>query len=148
VFLINLPVGILSLILVSLFVDEPEAIRKDRKELLARGVRFDGVGMLLVALGLGCLEVTLDRGQRDDWFYSPFITSAAAISIVSLIALIPWEMTRKEPVVDRACSATATSPSAAPSWPWPGCWCSAAPRPSRSCCSRCSATPPPTPASP
>ena len=100
VFLINLPVGLLSLVLVTFLVDEPDAVVKERKQLLAKGVRFDGVGMLLVALGLGFLEVTLDRGQRDDWFHSGFITASAIIAGVSLIALVAWELTRKDPVLD------------------------------------------------
>jgi DHA2 family multidrug resistance protein len=100
VFLINLPVGILSLVLVTFLVDEPEAIRKERKALLAKGIRFDAVGMLLVALGLGFLEITLDRGQRDDWFHSSFILIAAAVAVVSLVALIAWELNRKDPVLD------------------------------------------------
>jgi len=100
VFLINLPVGILSLVLVSFLVDEPDAIVKERKQLLAKGVHFDAVGMLLVALGLGFLEVTLDRGQRDDWFHSGFITASAVIAAISLIALVPWELSRKDPVID------------------------------------------------
>ena len=100
VFLINLPVGIISLILVALFVVEPEAIKRDRQALLKRGIRFDIVGILLVTAGLGCLEVTLDRGQRDNWFYSPFITTTAIISAISLLALIPWELKHKDPVID------------------------------------------------
>jgi len=52
-----------------------------------------------VALFLGCLEITLDRGQRDDWFSSPMITATAIISALSLIAFIPWELTREEPIV-------------------------------------------------
>ncbi len=51
------------------------------------------------ALFLGCLEVTLDRGQRDDWFSSPLITATAVISALSLILFIPWELTREEPIV-------------------------------------------------
>src|SRR6201996_44192 len=61
VFLINVPIGLLSLTLVSIFVEEPEALRKRSKELLSKGLRVDFVGFILVALTLGCLEVTLDR---------------------------------------------------------------------------------------
>lgn len=98
-FLINVPFGILSLSLVSLFVDEPPALVRDRKRLLKRGLRVDIIGFALVALFLGCLELTLDRGQRDDWFSSPFITISALVSGLALIAFIPWELTRKEPIV-------------------------------------------------
>jgi DHA2 family multidrug resistance protein len=98
-FLINVPFGILSLLLVNTFVDEPEALRRDREKLLAGGLKVDVVGFLLVALFLGCLEVTLDRGQRDDWFSSPTITATAVVSALSLILFVPWELTRDEPIV-------------------------------------------------
>ncbi|HWF78625.1 MAG TPA: DHA2 family efflux MFS transporter permease subunit, partial [Caulobacteraceae bacterium] len=68
VFLINVPIGMLSLILVGMLVDEPEALQKERQEKLEGGLKVDLVGFLLVAGALGFLEVTLDRGQRDDWF--------------------------------------------------------------------------------
>jgi len=99
VFLINVPIGCLSLFLVSIFVDEPEALKKRSKELIRKGLRVDFVGFILVALTLGCLEITLDRGQRDDWFSSAFIITFAIISLVSFIIFIPWELTRKEPIV-------------------------------------------------
>jgi DHA2 family multidrug resistance protein len=98
-FLINVPVGLLSLFLVNLFVDEPKALVQERKNLLKRGLKFDFVGFILVALFLGLLEVTLDRGQTDDWFSSPFILTTAIIAAVSFLLFIPWELTRKEPIV-------------------------------------------------
>jgi DHA2 family multidrug resistance protein len=98
-FLINVPVGILSLLLVNTFVDEPEVLKREREKLWAGGLRVDIVGFLLVGLFLGCLEVTLDRGQRDDWFSSPTITATAVISALSLILFVPWELTREEPIV-------------------------------------------------
>ncbi len=98
-FLINVPVGALSLILVHLFVAEPEALVTARRALLKTGLKVDIGGFVLVALFLGLLEVTLDRGQRDDWFSSPFITACAALSASSLILFIPYELTRREPIV-------------------------------------------------
>jgi DHA2 family multidrug resistance protein len=98
-FLINLPVGVLSLYLVGLMVDEPLALRRDRAALLQRGLRVDMIGFALVALFMGCLEFTLDRGQRDDWFSDPLIFGTAVTAAVALIALIPWELTRAEPMV-------------------------------------------------
>lgn len=98
-FLINVPVGILSLSLVSIFVDEPQALVRDRKRLWKRGLRVDVIGFALVALFLGCLELTLDRGQREDWFSSPFITISALISGLALVSFIPWELSRTEPIV-------------------------------------------------
>jgi MFS transporter, DHA2 family, multidrug resistance protein len=99
VFLINVPIGLLSLFLVSIYVQEPKAMEQERKKLLKKGLSIDIVGFALVALFLGCLEVTLDRGQRLDWFSSPLITSFAIVCGLSLIAFIPWELTRKDPIV-------------------------------------------------
>ena len=99
VFLINVPIGILSLILVALFVDEPPALVKRAKALVAGGLKIDYIGFALIALFLASLEVTMDRGQRDDWFSSPMITSFAILGVLSLAAFIPWELTRKDPIV-------------------------------------------------
>ena len=98
-FLINVPIGALSIFLVNLLVDEPRALKDDRKALLENGLKVDVVGFILVALFLGLLEVTLDRGQRDDWFASPFITASAIVSGLSLLLFIPWELTRDDPIV-------------------------------------------------
>ena len=100
VFLINLPIGLLSLVLVTIYVDEPLALVKARRKLLSKGLRVDWQGFALVALFLGCLEVTLDRGQREDWFSSPMITAFAIVSVVSLVTFIPWELMRRDPIVN------------------------------------------------
>ncbi|WP_158915512.1 DHA2 family efflux MFS transporter permease subunit [Caulobacter sp. S45] len=99
VFLINIPVGVLSLILVHLFVDEPKALVEQRKKLTKAGLKFDFGGFGLAALFLGALEITLDRGQRLDWFSSPVIQITSVVCVLSLCAFIPWELTRKDPVV-------------------------------------------------
>jgi DHA2 family multidrug resistance protein len=99
VFLINVPIGILSLILVGIFVDEPPALVRRAQELLRGGLKIDFIGFFLAALFLGALEVTLDRGQRDDWFSSPMITSFVILGGLALAAFIPWELTRKDPIV-------------------------------------------------
>jgi DHA2 family multidrug resistance protein len=100
VFLINVPIGILSLVLVSLFVDEPEAVRKQTRDVRKRGLRIDYIGFALVALFLGCLEITLDRGQRDDWFSSGLITTTTILGAAAFIAFIPWELRQREPIVN------------------------------------------------
>ncbi|HEY4171318.1 MAG TPA: DHA2 family efflux MFS transporter permease subunit, partial [Reyranella sp.] len=92
VFLINLPIGLLSLVLVTIFVDEPPVIRRERRKLLSKGLRIDWQGFALLALFLGGLEVTLDRGQREDWFSSRMITTFAILSGVALLTFIPWEL--------------------------------------------------------
>ncbi len=100
IFLVNIPVGILSLFLVQTFVDEPKILTDERKARLKGGLKVDWVGFLLVAIGLGSLELFLDRGERDDWFASGFITAAAIIAAVSILFLIVWEATRAEPIVN------------------------------------------------
>lgn len=100
VFFINIPMGLLSLALVGWLVQEPDGAVRDRRLLLADGLKIDYLGFLLVALGLGCLEVVLDEGQRSDWFSSRFITIFAVISAISLTALVFWELSRKNPMVD------------------------------------------------
>jgi DHA2 family multidrug resistance protein len=84
---------------VNMFVDEPQALIDDRKTLLEKGLSVDIVGFILVALFFGCLEVTLDRGQVDDWFASPFITTTAIVAAASLFVFVPWELTRDDPIV-------------------------------------------------
>jgi DHA2 family multidrug resistance protein len=100
VFLINVPIGIGAWILADLFVDEPRQVKEDRARRLEGGLRIDYIGVVLVALGLGFFELTLDRGEREDWFASGLIVTTATISAVSLIALIFWELNHKDPVVD------------------------------------------------
>jgi DHA2 family multidrug resistance protein len=100
VFLINIPMGLISLFLVGTLVSEPSGAEKERKALLKKGLRLDYVGFALVAIGLGSLEFVLDEGQRKDWFGSTMITTFAIMAAVSLLALIPWELTRKDPIVD------------------------------------------------
>ncbi|HEX4272194.1 MAG TPA: DHA2 family efflux MFS transporter permease subunit, partial [Rhizomicrobium sp.] len=99
VFLINVPIGILSLILVTLFVEEPPAVKRQTEKARAN-LKIDYVGFLLVALFLGCLEITLDRGQREDWFSSGLIIGCAGIATLAFLAFIPWELNRDDPIVN------------------------------------------------
>jgi MFS transporter, DHA2 family, multidrug resistance protein len=100
VFLINVPMGLLSLLLVGTLVKEPSSAEQERRELLKKGLRFDYLGFVFVAVGLGALEFVLDEGQRNDWFGSNMIISFALLSAFCLLALIPWELSRKDPIVD------------------------------------------------
>jgi DHA2 family multidrug resistance protein len=100
IFFINVPMGLLSLALVGLFVDEPEILRRERAAQWRGGLKIDWIGFLLVALWLGCLEIVLDKGQEDDWFNSSFIIAAASLSGLAFLLFVPWELTRKEPIVD------------------------------------------------
>jgi DHA2 family multidrug resistance protein len=100
VFLINVPIGIGAFFLADIFVDEPQQVKDDRAKKMKKGLRIDYIGVMLVALGLGFLEITFDRGQREDWFSSPLIIASTAISVTSLIALVLWELNHDDPVVD------------------------------------------------
>ena len=64
------------------------------------GLKVDWQGFVLVALFLGCLEIVLDEGQTADWFSSTFIVISAVISAASFLAFVPWELSRKDPIVD------------------------------------------------
>jgi DHA2 family multidrug resistance protein len=102
VFLINIPIGILSLFLTNRFVHDPPAFAKERATVRsATGrLRVDGVGIALIGLGSAALEVLLDRGQIDDWFGSKFICWMFAIGLGCLAAAIFWELNHAEPVID------------------------------------------------
>jgi DHA2 family multidrug resistance protein len=99
-FLINGPVGILLLTLASLILPEPKAAVDQRRRLKEEEIRFDLIGFLLIATFLGALEVVLDRGQEDDWFGSNFIITFAIVCGLAFVLMIPWEITRRNPVVD------------------------------------------------
>jgi DHA2 family multidrug resistance protein len=100
IFFINVPIGALSLMLVQWLLVEPEVLVRERRERLAGGLNVDWIGIVLVALALGCLEIVLDKGQREDWFQSGFINTFALIAAASFILLVPWELARADPIVD------------------------------------------------
>src|SRR5439155_22631344 len=74
---INIPVGIVSLIMTRLFIFDPAYIRQQ-----ARRIDYWGIGML--AVGIGALQFVLDKGQEEDWFSSHLITGLAILSVVTL----------------------------------------------------------------
>jgi len=100
IFFINVPFGIVSLILVQWLVVEPDVLERERAQRLAGGLKIDWVGFALIAMTFGSLEFVLDRGQIDDWFHSTTIITFATIAACSFIFLVPWELTRDEPIVD------------------------------------------------
>ncbi len=97
VFFINIPVGIASLLLSNRVVTDPPHL-KWAKQHASRGV--DWLGLVLVALGLGCLEYVLDKGQEDDWFHSSAIVGFSIVSAVSLVSFVLWELKHENPIVD------------------------------------------------
>ncbi|MCA8953178.1 MAG: multidrug efflux MFS transporter [Planctomycetes bacterium] len=97
IFLINVPIGIGALLLNSRFLLDPPFLRR---RLGADRWRGDFIGLGLLALGLGCLQLGLDLGEREDWFSSPWITAAAVTAVAALIAGVVWSLRRKDPMVD------------------------------------------------
>ncbi|WP_242395688.1 DHA2 family efflux MFS transporter permease subunit [Anaeromyxobacter oryzisoli] len=96
VFFINVPVGIVSLLLSRRMIVDPPWVTAARR----RVGRIDYPGLALVALGLGALEVVLDRGQEDEWFASATITAFAVVAAVTLVTFAAWEWRQEHPVVD------------------------------------------------
>jgi DHA2 family multidrug resistance protein len=100
IFFINIPVGILSLVLTHLLVQDSEVAKKEHEDAWKTGLKIDYLGFGLLAVGLGCLQVVLDKGQEDDWFGSNFITVMAILSAVGIIGMIVWEFITDHPIVD------------------------------------------------
>jgi MFS transporter, DHA2 family, multidrug resistance protein len=96
IFLINFPVGLLTVFLVYRLVDDPPYLSRLR----GAGVKLDYIGIAFLALGVGALQVILDRGQEDDWFGSHFITTLAIVSAVCLVSLVFWEWFNKHPIIE------------------------------------------------
>src|SRR5215469_4083453 len=97
IFYINVPVGILSLILTSLLVSDPPYMKRAK---LKEGFRVDYIGIGLISLGLGSMQIILDKGEREDWLSSGFIQVFFVLMIVGILAGIFWELRHKHPVVD------------------------------------------------
>jgi DHA2 family multidrug resistance protein len=96
IFFINIPVGIISLLLTSRLIQDPPYFRRRKLS----ETRIDYIGLGLVALGLGALQVVLDKGQRDDWFESHFIVALSVIAVASLLFVVWWEWRHKDPIID------------------------------------------------
>jgi MFS transporter, DHA2 family, multidrug resistance protein len=93
-FYINLPVGLLALLLIQLLVFDPDYIRNHKVK------QIDYVGLALLAIGLGALQIVLDKGQREDWFESAWLTRMAVASAVALVLLVIWELRVRDPVIN------------------------------------------------
>ncbi len=96
IFFINIPVGILSILLSSRLIQDPPYFK--RRKLSETSIDYVGLGF--VALGLGALQIVLDKGQRDDWFESNFIVTLALIAAAALIFVLIWEWRHKDPIID------------------------------------------------
>ncbi len=93
IFYINIPIGIISVLMIMLFIQDPPYLKRIRE-------KIDYMGMALIVVGIGCLQVVLDKGQREDWFSSAFITRLAIISVVCLTVFVFWELRRREPILN------------------------------------------------
>ena len=101
VFLINIPIGILSLVLTGRFVHDPASFQTERASVRKGGrLQVDVIGITLIAVGSAALELLLDRGQIDDWFGSPVIVWMFAIAVTCLVGAVFWELRHADPVVD------------------------------------------------
>ena len=94
IFYINIPIGIISVFMTMMFIKDPSYIQSSK-------MKIDYWGLALLSLGLGCLQIVLDKGQQDNWFDSGFITALTAVSAVSLITFVMVELFFAEhPIVD------------------------------------------------
>ena len=93
VFYINIPIGILALILTQVFIFDPPYLRRQKT-----GIDYWGIGLL--AVGIGSLQIMLDKGQEDDWFGSRFIVTLAVLAVVGLTGMIIRELKAEHPVLD------------------------------------------------
>jgi MFS transporter, DHA2 family, multidrug resistance protein len=100
IFFINVPVGLVSLALTWYFVREPSSTAGERERIQREGFRIDWIGIGLIALGVGALEVVLDEGNREDWFESTFIIRFVIVAVVALVAGVVWEFYHEHPAVD------------------------------------------------
>jgi DHA2 family multidrug resistance protein len=96
IFYINIPVGILTLILTNRLVEDPPWNVPDRKNFF----KLDYVGVSLLVISMGALQIMLDKGEENDWFGSHFIVTCAVTFVASFIALIAWEWFAKAPLMD------------------------------------------------
>ena len=96
IFFINLPVGIVALFLVYRLIEDPPWVKRAK----GAGIKIDYIGVGLLALGVGALQVMLDKGQEDDWFGSHFILTLAIVAGVCLVSLAIWEWFYKAPIIE------------------------------------------------
>ncbi len=98
IFYINVPVGIISLLLTQRLVEDPPYFAKNRAK--ARGLPLDWTGLGLVTLAVCCLQIVLDKGQEADWFSSHWIFLLTVVSVASFAVWIIWEWNHPSPIVE------------------------------------------------
>jgi DHA2 family multidrug resistance protein len=105
-FLINGPIGAVTLGLITVILRESKAAAEEREQVRRQGAGFDLIGFVLVATFLGALELVLDRGLDEDWFGSSLIVTVTSICALAFLLMIPWEMSRRNPTIDLRMVAT------------------------------------------
>ena len=100
IFYINLPVGVLAVVLSSVVLRDPPYLKEQRAARKGKPFQMDFVGLGLLSLGLASLELMLDKGQEHDWFDSHFIVWLAMIACFALVATVVWELRHPAPVVN------------------------------------------------
>ncbi|MDX7952020.1 DHA2 family efflux MFS transporter permease subunit [Lichenihabitans sp. Uapishka_5] len=97
IFFVNIPVGALAAFLNSVMVEDPPW-EKEKREKKTRGI--DYIGLSLIVLGLGCMQIMIDRGEDDGWFGSPFIVTMGVLAFIGIFGAICWLLTAKQPIIN------------------------------------------------
>lgn len=98
IFYINVPVGIVSMLLSSVMVEDPPWLREEKER--SKHIAVDWFGLGLVAVAFGSLQVILDKGQEDDWFASPMIVVFTMATVICMLGAIVWEWAHPNPIVN------------------------------------------------
>ena len=97
IFLINIPVGVLSVLLTSMIIFDPPYLKR---QTLREGLHIDYIGLGLLTCGLGFLEIVFDEGQRLDWLSSHLIMISGLIGVTALLGVVFWELRQKQPIIE------------------------------------------------
>jgi DHA2 family multidrug resistance protein len=97
IFFVNIPVGIVAVVANYILVEDPPW-EKEKSQKRGRGV--DYIGLALISLGLGCMQIALDRGEDDDWLGSPFIRVMVVLAVIGIFGAIAWLLTAKKPIIN------------------------------------------------
>ncbi len=92
IFYVNLPIGFLGFVMVSAFLFDPPYLKKPG--------RIDALGLVLMVVGFGCLQLVLDRGEHEDWFDSSLIVALSVVAVVAVLGFVVRELTAREPILD------------------------------------------------
>lgn len=93
IFYVNVPIGIISILMMMFFIEDPHYLKRNK-------VKIDYWGLVFLAVGLGCLQIVLDKGQQDNWFSSDFIFRMSVVSAVSLLMFLVVEYFAEHPIVN------------------------------------------------